>query len=209
MRFLSIFKTRLTGFVYPQSIFRLPVSSKIIFLTFDDGPSASSTPFILNLLSRHQAKATFFCLGKNVEQNPESFQTILKAGHRIGNHSYSHPNGWLTSASQYAEDVDRCSTLIESDLFRPPYGRITPFQFYQLRKKYKIVFWSQLVPDYDPGMQPQKEFKRLIKNVLPGSILVFHDSEKAFPQMRQILPQFLDYYSSKGFRFEALPFQEK
>lgn len=160
-----------------------------MFLTFDDGPHPDTTPRILELLDKHDAKATFFCLGRNVEKYPAVYDSIIAAGHSTGNHTWSHPNGWTTSTRKYLEDADRASKVIDSRLFRPPYGRITPGQWRQLRKKYEIIMWTRMFADYRKNFNPDAA---RLSGIRPGDILVMHDSvktsKKSLPLL-QILPE--------------------
>ena len=142
------------------------------YLTFDDGPHPESTPRLLELLARHDARATFFCLGQNVDKYPAIYDSILAAGHSTGNHTWSHPNGWTTSTRRYMEDVDRAAEVINSKLFRPPYGRLTPGQYRQLKKKYNIIMWTRMFADYHPRFNPTTTN---LQDIRPGDILVMHD----------------------------------
>lgn len=180
------------------------VDSKTIFLSFDDGPSPIATPFVLDLLKKHKAKATFFCLGKNIELYPDLFKRIIDEGHITANHSFSHYNGWETKNSKYVDDVIQSQRFFSNNLFRPPYGKIAPFQYLRLRKKFRFIFWTYLVKDYDIHMQPEVEFNRLKKYTSSGSIIVFHDSESAFSRTSQILPRFMEHCSGLGYSFESI-----
>ena len=151
----------------------MPAGNGAVYLTFDDGPHPESTPRLLELLARHEAKATFFCLGKNVEKYPGLYDQIIAAGHSTGNHTWSHPNGWTTSTLRYLADVDRAAGVIDSKLFRPPYGRLTPGQYRQLKKRYNIIMWTRLFPDYNPNFNPSTTN---LAGLNPGDILVMHDT---------------------------------
>lgn len=201
--------------LYPQCTWRIPVrgKDKIIYLTFDDGPHPIATPFVLDELKKWNAKATFFCIGKNVAAFPEIYQRILQEGHRTGNHTYNHLNGWKTPNEKYFDDIVATTKYVDSTLFRPPYGRITQFQvklltginnYINSARKFNIVMWDVLSADFDTRLTPQKCTLNVIGNTKPGSIVVFHDSEKAFPRMKEALPDALKYFSEKGFRFEAI-----
>lgn len=190
--------------LYSQLTWKIPNSSNKVYLTFDDGPTPEVTDWTLELLKEHQIKATFFCLGENVEKHPQIYQRIIDNGHAIGNHSYSHPSGWKTNNNDYFEDIDKAKHLIKSNLFRPPYGRITKSQAKHLNEKYKIVMWSVISGDYDVKTSPEKCLDNVISNTESGSIIVFHDSEKASLNLKYTLPKTIEKLLEKGFVFEKL-----
>jgi peptidoglycan/xylan/chitin deacetylase (PgdA/CDA1 family) len=171
-----------------------------VFLTFDDGPTPGITEWMLTTLDKYDAKATFFCLGKNVEAYPDLYQRIIDAGHRVGNHSYSHQKGWSMPTDRYVEDVDFAADFIQSDLFRPPYARITPAQTRALAQRYRLIMWDIISRDYNRQISPET----CLRNVLPylegGSIVVFHDSVKAFRNMRYALPRTLEEIRRRGLK---------
>ena len=192
--------------IYSDCIWSIPTKEKIIYLTFDDGPHAVATDFVLNTLKAHSAKASFFCIGKNVLAYPTLYKTILDEGHRMGNHSFSHLNGWKTSDAEYFDDIVEAKKYIDSKLFRPPYGRITKFQAKYLKQAgFKIIMWNVLSADFEVAISVKKCIDNVIKNANKGSLIVFHDSEKAFPLLKETLPTVLKYYSERGYRFEAIP----
>ncbi|HNW98904.1 MAG TPA: polysaccharide deacetylase family protein [Bacteroidales bacterium] len=175
-----------------------------IYLTFDDGPNPQTTNFILESLDKYNAKATFFCLGKNIELHPVLYDSIIKNGNTVGNHTYSHLNGWKTHSQNYISDIEKADAIIKSPLFRPPYGRIKPSQIYRLKKKYKIIMWSVLSGDFDYNLSSEKCFQNSVRFIKPGSIVVFHDSIKASEKVKFVLPEFLKIMSDTGFSFETL-----
>ncbi len=181
------------------------VRGKEVFLTFDDGPTPGVTEKVLSILADFDAKATFFCLGKNVEANPELFATILAAGHSLGNHSHSHLSGWVTDNKTYLEDIHQASKFIDSKLFRPPYGRLKIQQAKALKKEYSIVMWGLLSGDFDTKLNREKSLRTLQTKCKPGSIIVFHDSVKAAENLYYILPKLLQSLAVRGFIFSALP----
>ncbi|WP_018617246.1 polysaccharide deacetylase family protein [Segetibacter koreensis] len=183
---------------------KISVQENEIFLTFDDGPHPTITPFVLNNLRKYNAKATFFCIGKNVLKHPAIFRQILDEGHRIGNHTHNHLNGWKTSDSKYLENVMLARKYIDSNLFRPPYGRITRFQAQQLKAMFDIIMWDVLSGDFDVNLSPQKCLQNVVSNTKPGSIIVFHDSEKAFPRLEYALPKALQFFAEKGCTMKAI-----
>ncbi|MCH5599432.1 polysaccharide deacetylase family protein [Niabella ginsengisoli] len=176
-----------------------------LYLTFDDGPHPAATPFVLEQLEKFNAKATFFCLGKNVLEYNAIYEQIIKKGHSIGNHTNNHLNGWNVTHDEYINNIDLASTYIKSDLFRPPYGRISRKAGRTLlQKNYKIVMWDVLSGDFDAKISPEKCSANVVNKAKNGSIIVFHDSQKAFKNMSYALPLVLEYFSSKGFVFKSL-----
>ncbi len=175
-----------------------------IFLTFDDGPTPGVTEWVLDVLSKHNAKATFFCLGKNVEQYPDLYQMILNEGHKVGNHTYSHQKGWSMSVERYVEDVDFANQYIHSDLFRPPYGRIKPSQARMLSDRYHLIMWDVLSQDYSNLISPRTCLRNVTKHAQPGSIVVFHDSVKSFRNLKYALPRTLDHLTKMGLKCSTL-----
>jgi peptidoglycan/xylan/chitin deacetylase (PgdA/CDA1 family) len=168
-----------------------------VYLTFDDGPTPEVTPWVLDCLREYDAKATFFCLGRNVERYPAIYKQILDDGHAVGNHTYSHLKGLKTSGAEYINDIRLASQNIDSNLFRPPYGRFRQSQSREIRKDYNIVMWDILSQDYDPAVSPQKCLANIEANIRHGSIIVFHDSVKARKNLYYALPQVLEKYSGK------------
>ncbi len=200
--------------MYPDYLWNMPDKDKVIYLTFDDGPHPIATPFVLETLAKYDAKATFFCIGKNVAEHQDIYNTILKEGHSVGNHTQHHLNGWHTDDAEYIEDVKQAAKWIDTSLFRPPYGRIKRFQakvlMQQLNKEaatipFRIVMWSVLSGDFDIDISGEKCFKNVKNNTGAGSIVVFHDSEKAFERLEYALPKTLDYFKQKGYVFKAIP----
>jgi len=190
---------------FPQLLWEIDTDSKEIFLTFDDGPHPEITPRVLEILDGYNAKATFFCVGENVKKYPKTYASILKNGHQTGNHSFSHLNGWKTSNKDYFDNIKQCSQLIDSRLFRPPYGRISPSQIKSLKHQYKIVMWSAVTYDFDKSVTPSQCLENALKYPKAGSIVVFHDSAKASTNLFYALPRFLQNYTEKGFAFNVIP----
>jgi peptidoglycan-N-acetylglucosamine deacetylase len=189
----------------PWLLWKKKSGHKSIYLTFDDGPTPGITENILEILSSYNAKATFFCTGKNVEKHPILYQQIISDGHVTGNHTYSHPDGWKTSRNQYIEDVNHCEELVKSSLFRPPYGHISFRQARAIGKKYRIVMWDVLSNDFNQVIPPILCAQKVINLALDGSIVVFHDTEKAKENCLGALPLVLDHFSRIGFSFKSLP----
>lgn len=193
-------------FLYPDYIWSIPSKEKKIYLSFDDGPHLTVTPFVLDQLNQYNAEATFFCIGKNVAEHPEIYKQIVNAGHSTGNHTYDHLNGWTVDDKTYLKNIIKAEKYIASSLFRPPYGKITRFQSKQLIDKlhYNIIMWSVLSGDFDTNLSPEDCWKNILKSTTPGSIIVFHDSEKAKKRMMYTLPILLKYYKERGYSFERI-----
>ena len=192
---------------FPRRVWRRPVNSseKIIYLTFDDGPTANLTDWILNELEKYEAKATFFCVGGNMQKFPEKLKEIESLGHKIGNHTFSHLNGFKTTTNAYIEDVKNASGFHPSKLFRPPYGKLKSSQAkILLQQGYEIIMWSVLTYDFDKNLDTQKAWKQIVKHAKSGSVIVFHDNEKARKNLQILLPKFLEYFSTQGFTFHTL-----
>ncbi|HQW84438.1 MAG TPA: polysaccharide deacetylase family protein [Ferruginibacter sp.] len=195
--------------LFNRSVWDMPDDEKVIYLSFDDGPHPQITPFVLDELNKYNAKATFFCIGKNVEAFPEVFQKILHEGHAVGNHTFDHLNGWKTGREAYIGNILKAREYIKSSLFRPPYGKITPWQhkvLLQMNEPFKIIMWSVLSGDFDTTITPKQCCKNVIENAKSGSVIVFHDSEKAYERMKYSLPIVLKTFSEKGFLFEKIHF---
>ncbi|MEN8158102.1 MAG: polysaccharide deacetylase family protein [Bacteroidota bacterium] len=176
-----------------------------VFLTFDDGPTPGVTPWVVERLEEAGAKATFFCLGRNVDKHPQLLKQILSAGHTVGNHSYSHLKGFRASVKHYMEDIHLAANLIDSKLFRPPYGRILPRQTKAVAEQYKIIMWDVLSRDYNTHLSGERVLQNVIRSVRPGSIIVFHDSDRASDNLYHALPRTLDFLREKGFNMKAIP----
>lgn len=190
---------------FPQLLWEVKTTDKEIFLTFDDGPHPEITPLVLDILDEYKAKATFFCVGENVEKYPKTYASILKNGHITGNHSYNHLNGWKTINSTYFENIEKAASLINSNLFRPPYGRIKPSQIKNLKPHFKIIMWTVATYDFSKKVTPEQCHENAIQKSKAGSIVVFHDSEKARENLLSVLPAFLEHFQNKGYTFPLIP----
>ena len=197
--------------LFYNQVWDIPNNKNKVYLTFDDGPTPEVTEWVLELLSKENIKATFFCIGKNIEKHPEIFKKTIDSGHSIGNHTYNHLQGWKTSSKKYTENVDLCENeirklnTIENNLFRPPYGKIKPIQSRILRKKgFKIIMWDVLSKDYDQSVSPEICLDNVTKNTSQGSIIVFHDSLKAQKNLEYTLPKAITFLKNKGFKFEMI-----
>ncbi|WP_298392915.1 polysaccharide deacetylase family protein [Flavobacterium sp.] len=192
--------------LFSNYVWDLPNNENKVYLTFDDGPTPEITEWTLNLLQQYNAKATFFCIGDNIRKYPEIFKKVIDDGHSIGNHTFNHLNGWKTSTNDYVENVKLCETehakvsTEHCSLFRPPYGKIKPWQSKQIRKiGYKIILWDVISYDFDSTISKEDCLENVLKNVNSGSIIVFHDSKKAFSNLEYVLPRTLEFLTKKGF----------
>jgi peptidoglycan-N-acetylglucosamine deacetylase len=209
--------------LFPQLTWRIKTGQKELFLTFDDGPVLGPTEFVLDELKKYNAKATFFCIGNNIQKNKEIFNRIISQGHQVGNHTFNHIKGWGTSTEKYVANVELCNVEISNqlrvtdhrlpntshqppftNLFRPPYGRIRTKQIKALKNDYQIVMWDVLTSDYSQSLSPEKCLVGSIKATRPGSIIVFHDSLKAEKNMSYVLPRYLDHFTNQGYSFKVL-----
>ena len=188
-------------------------TGKTVYLTFDDGPIPVVTEWVLGELKKHNFKATFFSIGDNITKHPEIFKKLVSEGHSIGNHTFNHLNGWNTSTEDYVENVARCEEAIskninqtpKSRLFRPPYGKIKTAQSKVIQKLgYKIIMWDVLSADFDTKISKEQCLDNVLSNVKPGSIIVFHDSVKAFKNLEYVLPKTLDFLKENNFNCDVL-----
>ncbi|HKX87185.1 MAG TPA: polysaccharide deacetylase family protein [Flavobacterium sp.] len=184
-----------------------------IYLTFDDGPTPQVTEWTLDILKKENIKATFFCIGKNIETHPDIFEKVINDGHAIGNHTFNHRNGWKTKTKEYLENIEQCENTIQNNgskkqkakLFRPPYGKVTVKQSAKLRKAgYRIIMWDILTADFDTTVSPEKCLENAIQKVESGSIIVFHDSLKAKTNLEYALPKAIKFLKEKGFVFDSI-----
>jgi peptidoglycan/xylan/chitin deacetylase (PgdA/CDA1 family) len=190
--------------LFPKALWRVERTEKTVYLSFDDGPVPETTPAVLLILKQYGIKATFFCVGDNVEKYPELFQEIIKQGHRLGNHSFNHVRGFSMGANEYLRNVQKASQFIPSVLMRPPHGQLTPKLYKELNKNYQIVMWDLITRDYNQSLSPERIVDNVIKYARNGSIIVFHDSEKSKKNVLAALPASIEYLQHEGYRFETL-----
>jgi peptidoglycan/xylan/chitin deacetylase (PgdA/CDA1 family) len=205
---------RIVQKIFSRLTWCFPSKEKHIYLTFDDGPIPKVTEFVLSELEKYNAKATFFCVGDNIQKHPIVFRQIQKKGHRIANHTFHHINGWKTSTRDYLRNIEKTEKEIEKHhqitegikLFRPPYGKIKRSQVTELlQKKYKIIMWDVISGDFDKNLSKEKSLHYLYKNIKNGSIIVFHDSIKAQEKLYFLLPKVLDEFTNRGYSFKTIP----
>lgn len=191
--------------IYPECVWQMPAGQKKIYLTFDDGPHPVATPFVLEQLKQYNAKGTFFCIGKNVDEYPFLYEEILDAGHAVGNHTYNHLNGWKSDDAVYMDNISQAKMRIDSRLFRPPYGRATKFQLKLIKQQtFAPIMWTVLSGDFDIQLSKEKCLKNVLKNTCDGSIIIFHDSAKAYERLQYALPGVLEHFCARGFQFEQI-----
>ena len=209
---MRIFKTPgLLRYLFPDYVWRKTNTEKIIYLTFDDGPVPKVTEFVLNQLSAYKAKACFFCVGENVSRYPDIARQIVQQGHYLGNHTHNHLRGWATSTETYVQNIALCQQQIDQiqadsgiKLFRPPYGRIRQKQYLKIKSTYRVIMWDILTYDFDITLAPETILQQTVKKTTSGSVVVFHDSVKAFPNLQYVLPRYLQYFAGQGYSFKVL-----
>lgn len=189
---------------FGKTIWRKTPSEKVIYLTFDDGPVPEVTPQVLDILDTYGWKATFFCVGENVQKHPELYNEILLRGHKTGNHSFNHLKGFNYSIEEYTANIKKAANYIDSNLFRPPYGRITRKQIKALETDYQIIMWDVITHDYNKNLSNDEVFRNVTKHLRKGSIVVFHDSVKAKEHVLAVLPKAIEFWNEKGYRCELL-----
>lgn len=189
---------------FGKTIWRKTPSEKVIYLTFDDGPVPEVTPQVLDILDTYGWKATFFCVGENVQKHPELYNEILLRGHKTGNHSFNHLKGFNYSIEEYTANIKKAANYIDSNLFRPPYGRITRKQIKALETDYQIIMWDVITHDYNKNLSNDEVFRNVTKHLRKGSIVVFHDSVKAKEHVLAVLPKAIEFWNEKGYDFAVL-----
>jgi peptidoglycan/xylan/chitin deacetylase (PgdA/CDA1 family) len=196
--------------LYPGLRWHKDRKGNSVYLTFDDGPVPEITPEILDILAFKEAKATFFCVGDNARKYPHILRRVVDEGHTVGNHTFNHVNGWSVETSAYVNNVDKCDKELQSqgiytNLFRPPYGRISRSQIKSLKKRWEIIMWDVLTGDFDHSLDSETCFQRTVKHVKPGSIIVMHDNPKASARTLDLLPRLIDYIRARELKCSLLP----
>ena len=193
----------LTKYLFPSLVWKKNTDQKKIWITFDDGPDEKVTPYLINVLEKFNIKATFFVIGNQAKKHPELVKLLINNGHKIGNHSFSHLNGFSTNNNKYLEDVEQAKKYIDSDIFRPPFGKITPFQIKNLKKDFKIIMWDIMSWDFKENIYPNKMYKNVIDNVENGSIILFHNNLKSYNNLKNSLEIILEKLKDKGYQFST------
>lgn len=190
---------------FPGTTWRVRNDNREVYLTFDDGPVEKETAWVLDLLDQYSIKATFFCVGENVKRNPALFDELLKRGHSVGNHAFNHLPAWKCSRQEYFDNIEKAAEYIPGGLFRPPHGQLYPWYMNRLKEQFsKIVMWDVLSLDYEQGLNAQQVCQNVMHYTRPGSIIVFHDSKKAWNRLSEALPASLDALLKKGYVFKKL-----
>lgn len=194
--------------IFPKLTWKIKTNEKVIYLTFDDGPIPEITPYVLEVLAKYDVKATFFMVGNNVAQNPKEFQQVVEAGHVVANHTFNHARGKKLTVQQYLDEIKSCEEVLQGHnkkkLFRPPNGSFTKAQRKSILKNYQIIMWDLLTGDFDKNRTPEDILKTSIKLTSKGSIVLMHDSIKAWERMKYVLPKYLEHFLSKGYQFKTL-----
>ena len=190
-------------YLFPSLVWKKNTDQKKIWITFDDGPDEKVTPYLINVLAEFNIKATFFIIGNQAKKNPELVKLIINSGHKIGNHSFSHLNGFSTDNNKYLEDVEQAKKYINSDIFRPPYGKITPFQIKNLKKDFKIIMWDIMSWDFKENISSNKIYKNVINNIENGSIILFHNNLKSYNNLKKSLKIILEKLKEQEYQFST------
>lgn len=189
--------------IYPRALWRMNRHEKAVYLTFDDGPIPEATPFVLDTLDHFQIKATFFMVGDNVRKYPEVFRMVIERGHRIGNHTYNHIDGFKYLSKNYLANTDKANEVLQTNLFRPPHGWMRWIQYLVLGRKYKIVMWDLVTRDYSKWISAEDVFRNVQKYTRNGSIITFHDSLKSIEKLRTALPRSIQWLKEQGYEFKT------
>lgn len=191
-------------YIYPSAIWRMDKNEKAIYLTFDDGPIPRITPWVLDILDKYNIKATFFMVGDNIRKHPDEFRMVTERGHRIGNHTFNHIRGLNYDLDSYLENTDKaCRMMMDTKLFRPPHGYMSPKQYAALKKKYKIIMWDLVTRDYNRKFTGEQILHKVKKYVRNGSIITFHDSIKSEENLKYALPKAIEWLKEQGYEFKV------
>lgn len=190
-------------YLYPSAIWRMDKDKRAVYLTFDDGPIPKVTPWVLDVLDKYGIKATFFMVGDNIRKHPDEFHMVVERGHRIGNHTFNHIRGLSYDINSYLENTDKaCKMMMNTNLFRPPHGYMSPKQYVELKKRYKIIMWDLVTRDYNRKFTGEQILQKVKKYVRNGSIITFHDSIKSEENIRYALPKAIEWLMEQGYEFK-------
>lgn len=191
-------------YLYPSAIWRMDKDKRAVYLTFDDGPIPRVTPWVLDVLDKYGIKATFFMVGDNIRKHPDEFRMVVERGHRIGNHTFNHIRGLSYDINSYLENTDKaCRMMMNTNLFRPPHGYMSPKQYAELKKRYKIIMWDLVTRDYNRKFTGEQILQKVKKYVRNGSIITFHDSLKSEENIRYALPKAIEWLMEQGYEFKV------
>lgn len=195
---------QLIRYLYPSAIWRMDKDERAVYLTFDDGPIPRVTPWVLDVLDRYGIKATFFMVGDNIRKHPDEFRMVVERGHRVGNHTFNHIRGLSYDINSYLENTDKaCRMMMNTNLFRPPHGYMSPKQYAELKKRYKIIMWDLVTRDYNRKFNGEQILQKVKKYVRNGSIITFHDSLKSEENIRYALPKAIEWLMEQGYEFKV------
>ena len=189
--------------LYPKALWRMNPDEKAVYLTFDDGPVPAITPWVVDLLGKYDIKATFFMVGDNVRKHPQEYMYVVKNGHKVGNHTFNHLKGIFTDAERYIENVEQANALIHSNLFRPPHGLLNHILYNRLSKNYTFVMWDLVTRDYSYRMTGEDVYRNVKKYTRNGSIITFHDSQRAEENLKYALPRAIEWLLEQGYSFKV------
>lgn len=190
--------------LYPRACWRMDVSERVVYLTFDDGPIPEVTPWVLDVLDKYKIKATFFMVGDNVSKHPEEYRMVVERGHRIGNHTHNHLKGFKLRTMHYLSNIDRADCHLKTNLFRPPHGFMRIRQYRALSKRYRVVMWDLVTRDYNPKLTGEQVLAKVKRYARPGSIITFHDSHRAIPNLYYALPRAIEWLQAEGYEFKVI-----
>ena len=206
--------------LYPGAVWRMDPNEKAVYLTFDDGPIPEVTPWVLDLLDKHNIKATFFMVGDNIRKHPDEFRMVVERGHRIGNHTFNHIRGFEYTAKNYLGNTEQAKIFMEMGgdincnvekvlyplLFRPPHGHMFANQYLTLKRTYKIVMWDLVTRDYSKKLRGPQVLANVMRYARNGSIITFHDSLKSWcnGNLQYALPRAIDFLKEEGYEFKVL-----
>ncbi|MBD2447363.1 polysaccharide deacetylase family protein [Nostoc sp. FACHB-152] len=190
---------------------KLPITDKVIALTFDDGPGPKNTTEILDILKKNHIKATFFVVGQMVSFHPQITKQIADDGHVLGNHTWHHWYRRMNVATAASEinrtaDIIYKTTGVKTTLFRPPGGFLhNGLVDYAKSQKYAIMMWSDESGDSQRHGQAARLIKNVEKSAKPGGIILMHDGGGNRSQTVKALPQIIAYLKNKGYKFATIP----